>query len=67
MRIIKIAFKEECPHCGYQNEINVKDRWIVCENCGGGWEPFMYSGKVDDPQPFKDPPFPVLDNRSIRS
>ena len=65
MKIIKLAFTEKCPHCQYQNKIDVSTQWLMCENCGGGWFSEMLS-KTDKPNPFKDSPTPQGYDRRIR-
>jgi hypothetical protein len=70
MKIIKIAgiFKEPCPHCGAENEINVEaGSLIVCEECNGTWETSLITKKFEDTPPaFRNSPTPLGPDRRIR-
>jgi len=67
MKIIKIAFNEKCPHCSHLNKIPINNKWLVCENCGGGWESSLHGGRYEEPRIFLDSPVPQGYDRRIRN
>lgn len=66
MRIIRLAFKETCPHCKHQTDTNGDSSYLVCENCGGGWNSSIYFEPYQKQNPFKNPPIPQGNDRRIR-
>jgi hypothetical protein len=56
MRIIRIAKKERCPHCGYMNEFDLvhrQDGKMNCESCDGYWDAFSSN---TEPRAFDEGP-----------
>lgn len=68
MKIFRIAFKDICPQCKHSQELTNIETIVFCENCGGSWEPTMFTKKeYGDERVFDKPPVPYLNDRSIRS
>jgi transposase len=57
MKIIRVAIKERCPHCGYKNEVDLTsltDGKMNCGSCGGHWD--ANASNNEEPKAFAEPP-----------